>query len=729
VFAAADISLPSTGSPSALDNLVVFNDRLYFAAAIGEWPNNATLYSWDGVAPAPSKVVETTATTTAPLTPTDLRVVNGKLMFSARHESTTGSSNEPWLSDGTAAGTRQIIDLTGRATGSSINGIYNADGRLFFNGTPSLTSSNFATRLWTYGGEGEGVSAVAELYPTAGNNFRPVAHIGNVYLYETTYPVGLWRSDGTVAGTYQLMTMSTTGVGDFAELGGVAYFPAASSGGYELWRSDGTAAGTWRVTDLNPGSGSLNDGTPRPPMCLTTLGDAIYFSITSGATRGLWKSDGTAEGTVLVKEFNGEAPAYLTVANGVLYFAASHDSSGNVLWKSDGTEVGTVVVKQSAPPGTITPRYSNTPVNQPLAVLLGEVFFIASNALWKTDGSDEGTILVKDGQPYGSTFFQQYQLYPNTVSAGDNVYFAADDGIHGRELWKSDGTADGTYMVKDIHPSGSPFGFPFVLPGVDVGGALYFAANDGTNGTQVWRSNGTGAGTYPVTSLPPISGPNGQSNVRNLTSVDGKLYFVADDGIHGAELWVLGPDTELVARGDYDQDGDADGADFLKWQRNVGSRDATVDGDGSGEIDGGDLQVWEENFGEFGEEAAAVSVLALNDAEDDSAATIADAALAAFDSADLAGLANQWNDLHSASHVHPAHAVRVVERSVLKIPLLGGISAQRHVAAAVPAGRGKTAEALQPNGLPREQAARDADLTTALGEFDSLDSRLVRALR
>ena len=102
----------------------------------------------------------------------------------------------------------------------------------------------------------------------------------------------------------------------------------------------------------------------------------------------------------------------------------------------------------------------------------------------------------------------------------DTMYFTAFDVNNGREVWKSDGTSAGTVLVKDIRPgssSSSPLNF------TEVNGTLFFSANDGTNGYELWKSDGTSAGTMLVKDINPGSS---SSSPSNLTEVNGTLFFM-----------------------------------------------------------------------------------------------------------------------------------------------------------------------------------------------------------
>ena len=107
------------------------------------------------------------------------------------------------------------------------------------------------------------------------------------------------------------------------------------------------------------------------------------------------------------------------------------------------------------------------------------------------------------------------------TAVGNTLYFVANDGTYGYELWKSDGTAAGTVMVKDIY-SGSSSSSPYYLTA--VGNTLYFRANDGTNGYELWKSDGTASGTVMVKD---IYNGSGGSNPSDLTAVGNTLYFRA----------------------------------------------------------------------------------------------------------------------------------------------------------------------------------------------------------
>ena len=117
--------------------------------------------------------------------------------------------------------------------------------------------------------------------------------------------------------------------------------------------------------------------------------------------------------------------------------------------------------------------------------------------------------------------------------AAGYLYFTADDGVSGVELWRSDGTAAGTFMVRDIYP-GSESAEPSEFTA--LGNRIYFVADDGLSGQEVWTSDGTEAGTMMVSDLRPGSD---SSLPSELTRAGARLFFRADDGQVGRELWAI----------------------------------------------------------------------------------------------------------------------------------------------------------------------------------------------
>jgi len=185
----------------------------------------------------------------------------------------------------------------------------------------------------------------------------------------------------------------------------VTYFPGNNGkDGWQLWATDGTKAGTRQVKIINKGGHSAPNGFIR-------FNHRVFFKADDGAHGWeLWVTDGTERGTKLVKDINpgagGSDPSYLTVFNGRLYFSAYHPDDGEELWVTDGTKTGTKLVKD---------------------IRDGDK---GSNPTQFAFSSDSG-----------------YRFTP----INGRLYFGADDGESGYELWVTDGTEAGTGRVIDIN--------------------------------------------------------------------------------------------------------------------------------------------------------------------------------------------------------------------------------------------------------------------------------------
>ncbi|MFO0820326.1 MAG: ELWxxDGT repeat protein [Pirellulales bacterium] len=468
---------------------------------------------------------------------------------------------ELWRSDGSTAGTTLVKDVNTITTDSTrvdfgykIQFTEYSRQALF-----SASSGNGAQghELWRTDGTAAGTILLADSVPGSGstgpNELQPLSR-GVVYAGNTSSAGReLYLSDATTVGTGLLKDIRTgviTGSpasgspSSLAVLGDTVYFsasgdsasiPASNWLGIELWKSDGTAAGTTLVKDINTGS------TSSLPRRLTVAGNKLYLFASSSVGAELWVSDGTANGTALVKDIypgtGGFGPGFLTPAGNLLYFAADDGSNGTELWRTDGTTAGTTLVKdiRAGGTGSIVAQIENA-VNQVgmnWAFVNGLLYFIADDGvngeeLWRSDGTAAGTVLVKDIAAGATSSSPRY-----LTAFGNQLVFTAATSGSGREIWISDGTSAGTTMVKEIFP-GVTGSEPAYLAAIHD--SVYFSANDGVAGYELWKTNGTAAGTVLVGDLRP--GPFG-SDPSDFKFIDGTMYFTADDGVTGYEPWTI----------------------------------------------------------------------------------------------------------------------------------------------------------------------------------------------
>jgi ELWxxDGT repeat protein len=190
------------------------------------------------------------------------------------------------------------------------------------------------------------------------------------------------------------------------------------------------------------------------------------------------------------------------------------------------TSVPTLTVIDTINPGA----GSSSAMDSSDSAALGDYLYFQADdgthgdELWRTNGTT--TTLVEDINSGSNNSNPEY-----FAALGDYLYFRADDGAHGTELWRTDGTT--TSLVEDIN-TGSNGSYPEHLTALN--GYLYFQADDGTNGNELWRTDGTEAGTTRVKDINSSSGSNG-SYPEHLTALNGYLYFQAYDDTNGNELW------------------------------------------------------------------------------------------------------------------------------------------------------------------------------------------------
>ena len=488
-----------SSNPASLVNL---NGTLYFSA---EDPSNGIeLWKSDGTDAGTVMVKDIRPGTRISSQPKDLTVVGSQFFFSA----TDGTfAYQLWKSDGTTAGTLKVKDVVSVQFASGMGPMLSTGSRLYFRRGPG--------EIWTSDGTSAGTIPLKSFPVQGGVATNSLVNLNGKLLFATTSFItqisdpGLWQSTGAVSGTTRISNQihgkdyaTTKGMID---IDGTLYHLFRS----RLCRSDGTPAGS-SCGPSTPGS-ITND--------ITNLNGSVYYLANNNELKS---SDGTVSGTRTVKTIGTSGTYSLHNANGTLYFAANDGTTGSELWKSDGTAAGTVLVKDIYPGANRSRPHSLVNIGSTL-------YFLANDGttgveLWKSDGTTAGTVRVKDISPgTGSAFGPFYREGYLTV-AGGMLYFAADNPSTGLELWKSDGTDAGTQLVRDIR-TGSSDSNPTDL--TNIGGTLYFEANDGTSGSALWKSDGSFAGTTKVKDV----------RVSNITEVGNKIYFSGSDGISGSELW------------------------------------------------------------------------------------------------------------------------------------------------------------------------------------------------
>lgn len=156
------------------------------------------------------------------------------------------------------------------------------------------------------------------------SDFKTRCRVGNtVFFVATAFSSQIWKTDGTVAGTVLVKDIGVQCF-DLVNLNGVLIFTARGSTGMELWRSDGTAAGTVLVTDLD----GANDGVTSPLLNTAVLNGFLYFSGPRVAVLGfgspqpaLWRTDGSAAGTTQISNSGYEPTGFNVIDNKLIYSA------------------------------------------------------------------------------------------------------------------------------------------------------------------------------------------------------------------------------------------------------------------------------------------------------------------------------------------------------------------------------------------------------------------------
>lgn len=432
-------------------------------------------------------------------------LLNGRFIFRG---STPATGFELYITDGTPGGTTLLKDINTGPGHSEPSDFAELNGVLYF----TAVTTGEGRELWRTDGTPGGTTIVKDIAtgPTSSNsenNFNLFSN-GSYLLFsaETTAAQGveLWRSDGTNAGTVVVKDIysgaDSSMPHNFIAYNNIVLFLAKNAAnGEELWKTDGTDGGTVLVKDINPGPAGCTSIELFPgfsfPVGFTThkFANKVFFTATDGTSGGqVWGTDGTTANTTLLSDIVG-GMGFATVAlfdavdaAGKFIFPISDGTTRSELWQSDGTPAGTSLFKSFEPASP------------------GQLPYIALN------------FSVQNGS-VSQTLFQ-----------GNTFFFLGASTNEGTELWKSDGTVANTVIVKDVNPGPGD--------GIDFGGnisylytttAFFFAANDGTNGNELWRTDGTSIGTTMVEDI-----NSNAEDANPLLSIvnNNKIIFSATDG-------------------------------------------------------------------------------------------------------------------------------------------------------------------------------------------------------
>ena len=312
---------------------------------------------------------------------------------------------------------------------------------------------------------------------------------------------------------------------NFTKLGTKVIFAATDeTKGREIWRTDGTAVGTKMIKDINPSGDSWPNG-------FHVVNGYALFSADNGGGEELWRTDGTATGTRKVKDINGNPNTGSDVGisgryGNLLYFYADDGVHGTELWRSDGTATGTKMLKDvnagAGDSDSCCPRQFGS------LVLFQAFDPVHGVELWKTSGTPASTSFVADiiSGPTSSN-----PLHSGTA-AGDRFFFCVQPT---QDLWVTDGTTVGTSLVKN---------FDYCQRPVPYGNDVLVTASESSN-AELWRSDGTTAGTQMVEDL-NLAGSS-SAIAMHSQPINGLYFIRADDGTSGRELYVYNGSTlELV---------------------------------------------------------------------------------------------------------------------------------------------------------------------------------------
>ena len=361
-------------------------------------------------------------------------------------------------------------------------------------------------------------------------------HLAPQFINQTTGNGSTWN----VADIYSGTASSSLGFYMDILVGDTLYFSATDgSAGSELWAYNTSNHSTWRVADIFSGS---NTSWPGAYMHLL-VGDTIYFSADDGSTgHELWAHDTSNHSTWQVADINSGtgssyAGSYISMLVGdTLYFGANDGSTGYELWAHDTSNLSTWrVTDLNSGSGHGYPGYSTGDVGE---TLVGDTLYFAGNdgstgrELWAHNTSNHSTWQVADIYSGSSSNPGTYMM----ITVGDTLYFDASDGTYRHELWAHNTSNHSTWRVADIYSGAGSSNPGQYMDGFVVGDTVYFSAEDGSGGEELWAHDTSNHSTWQVTDINPGTGDSKPGEYLTIIVGD-TLYFDASDGSYNHALW------------------------------------------------------------------------------------------------------------------------------------------------------------------------------------------------
>jgi ELWxxDGT repeat protein len=460
--------------------------------------------------------------------------LNGTLLFTAVD---SDHGDELWKSDGTAAGTVLVKDMNPGPEGS--NNLYDdgsgspdmanftiVNGLLYFTAAKHYTNYIYRTN-----GTESGTVTITEVpWSDNGGSLFPMPNFtykdGLVYFFNYDYK--------PEEGFYRLalfkMPYNGTAITKVKEFGGdialgminhngllfLAAMPDDSRG-YAIIQSNGTESGTVEFID------NLKKSLGSNPEQLFAHSGYVYFRANTqgfyGGSQEVWRTSGTPDGTIKLGTTD-EAFPWLAAGSYVYFVSYNTTLQTWQLYRTNGTTGGTIVIKQGDP----SQPYDWTRPKEMVEVSGKLYFSTQSGELWRYDPGTNAFKLL-------STFYTIRKLY----GISGRAYVVTYDGS---VTWLYRADATGAYQVRSLN-TGAPDHVAAHYPSVLYNNVFYFIAQDNTHGNEIWRTNGTASGTYMVQDMSTSDEVflGGEWSVKHLFVHNNQLYATGIDNDRDTYLW------------------------------------------------------------------------------------------------------------------------------------------------------------------------------------------------